>query len=536
MTLVVVAADDDAGLPRPPRPCDALGGHHPARIVLLRPEPDQVAAGVDARAALYAIRATTATRSPSRRSRWIVGGQAARHLDSIIEPFTLSDLPVVVWYPGDAPRRRPTRCCRSPTPSLVDSRDDRPTRAGSRPLLELARRRTVVDLSWVRLRPWRELLAGLFDARAYRPFVAGGRVRSRCAASPAPGSCSAAGWCPGCGLRPRPRSACVDARHVADPACTAGRGGERRPRSRSAGATVRAGSSGPGRSPRRTRAEARSHRTTPLPIALADDPARLRRSAGRARPTCSRDRGLGAGPGPPAQPRASAPVSVLAVNGELLVVDDLPGAFAGRGHRRPSSAARTTCSAWPCPAATRPGPATSGWPPTSAERDRLAGPSTSTGATSGACRRTTPTPTSSWSARPCWSGSGPPTPSTRCAARRARTPTSCGSARSASSTSSTSAWVPTATPPSLFPDSPALDADPGQLVTLNEDPSGRNPHCPDDAHLSPGSPGPGWSSSPWRAKPSGPCLQALVDGADLPAARVTADRVIWLVDRAAAPR
>ena len=29
---------------------------------------------------------------------------------------------------------------------------------------------------------------------------------------------------------------------------------------------------------------------------------------------------------------------------------------------------------------------------------------------------------------------------------------------------------------SLFPDSPALDADPGQLVALNEDPSGRNPH------------------------------------------------------------
>ena len=29
---------------------------------------------------------------------------------------------------------------------------------------------------------------------------------------------------------------------------------------------------------------------------------------------------------------------------------------------------------------------------------------------------------------------------------------------------------------SLFPNSPALDADPGRLVTLNEDPTGRNPH------------------------------------------------------------
>nr|MDQ2754922.1 6-phosphogluconolactonase [Actinomycetota bacterium] len=31
-------------------------------------------------------------------------------------------------------------------------------------------------------------------------------------------------------------------------------------------------------------------------------------------------------------------------------------------------------------------------------------------------------------------------------------------------------------------------------------------------------------------------LQAVVDGADLPAGRVTGDRVVWLVDRAAAPR
>jgi 6-phosphogluconolactonase/glucosamine-6-phosphate isomerase/deaminase len=31
-------------------------------------------------------------------------------------------------------------------------------------------------------------------------------------------------------------------------------------------------------------------------------------------------------------------------------------------------------------------------------------------------------------------------------------------------------------------------------------------------------------------------LQAVVDGADLPAARVSAERVVWLVDREAAPR
>jgi 6-phosphogluconolactonase len=87
---------------------------------------------------------------------------------------------------------------------------------------------------------------------------------------------------------------------------------------------------------------------------------------------------------------------------------------------------------------------------------------------------------------------------------------------------------------SLFPNSPALQADPGQLVTLNEDPSGRNPYprmTLTYAGLA-------------RARliivtVAGPekreAMQAVVDGADLPAARVKAERILWLVDREAAP-
>jgi 6-phosphogluconolactonase len=88
---------------------------------------------------------------------------------------------------------------------------------------------------------------------------------------------------------------------------------------------------------------------------------------------------------------------------------------------------------------------------------------------------------------------------------------------------------------SIFPDSPALYADPGQLVAFNEDPSGRNPHPRLTLTLS------GIARSrlviftvAGEAKRA--TLMSLLDGADLPAARVTADRVIWLVDRDAAPR
>ena len=86
---------------------------------------------------------------------------------------------------------------------------------------------------------------------------------------------------------------------------------------------------------------------------------------------------------------------------------------------------------------------------------------------------------------------------------------------------------------SLFPNSTALDADPGQLVALNEDPSGRNPHPRMTLTLS------GIARSRLVIfTVAGPgkreALRGVMDGADLPASRVTADRVIWLVDREAA--
>jgi glucose-6-phosphate dehydrogenase assembly protein OpcA len=166
MTLVAVMPSDEQAYAAT-RALRALGRHHPARIVLLRPDPDQVAT-LDGRAALFAVEAD-GHQVHFEEVTLVVGGQAANHLDSVAEAFTLSDLPVPVWYVGDIPD--PTDQLLSVATSVVvDSRDA----AGSgrlRALLELARRRTVVDLSWIRLQPWRELLAGLFDPPERRPWL-----------------------------------------------------------------------------------------------------------------------------------------------------------------------------------------------------------------------------------------------------------------------------------------------------------------------------------------------------------------------------
>ena len=88
---------------------------------------------------------------------------------------------------------------------------------------------------------------------------------------------------------------------------------------------------------------------------------------------------------------------------------------------------------------------------------------------------------------------------------------------------------------SLFPGSRALDADPGQLVAFNEDPNGRHQHPRMTLTF----------SGIARARlviftVSGEgkreALEAIVSGRDLPASRVRAGRVLWLVDPAAAPR
>lgn len=87
---------------------------------------------------------------------------------------------------------------------------------------------------------------------------------------------------------------------------------------------------------------------------------------------------------------------------------------------------------------------------------------------------------------------------------------------------------------SLFPHSAALEADPGQLVARNVDPTGRNKHPRLTLTFS------GISRSRLvvftvAGAEKRDALKAVMDGADLPAGRVTADRVIWLVDHEAMP-
>ena len=87
---------------------------------------------------------------------------------------------------------------------------------------------------------------------------------------------------------------------------------------------------------------------------------------------------------------------------------------------------------------------------------------------------------------------------------------------------------------SLFPGSDALGADPGQLVARNTDKTGLNAH-PRLTLTYTGIARSRLVVFTVAGQSKRQALRSVMAGADLPAARVTADRVIWLVDRDALP-
>jgi hypothetical protein len=157
----------------------SLGAHHPCRAVLLRPDPDATPA-IDASACLWRAEPSSGAGHPVffEELSIRVGGQAASHLASIVGPFVLADLPVVIWFPASLPRPADP-LLKLASALLVDTRaaaDQGDLGHAYRVLLDLASTRPVVDLSWVRLQPWRELLAGLFEPEHNRWFLEGVRL------------------------------------------------------------------------------------------------------------------------------------------------------------------------------------------------------------------------------------------------------------------------------------------------------------------------------------------------------------------------
>ena len=147
-----------------------LGARHPSRtLVLVVADDDSGSSRLDASVAVCAI---DRGGRPVAVEEMVLEcrGPARYHLDSLVLPFTVPDLPVAVWLPTNLPSRGDP-LLEAADRVVVDTRV-----VGYKPdalsrLHSLTHRVAVTDLSWSRLRPWRNLLAGLFEGHVYRPFL-----------------------------------------------------------------------------------------------------------------------------------------------------------------------------------------------------------------------------------------------------------------------------------------------------------------------------------------------------------------------------
>ncbi len=97
-----------------------------------------------------------------------LGPQHLRHLETIVDPLVVTDVPTVVWSPHDHPGALEALLGLAQV-VLVDSVDEpEPVDAVTR-IRGLMERSYVVDLAWLRTTPWRERVAATFDPAKLRP-------------------------------------------------------------------------------------------------------------------------------------------------------------------------------------------------------------------------------------------------------------------------------------------------------------------------------------------------------------------------------
>ena len=96
-----------------------------------------------------------------------MGPKHLRHLETIIDPLVVTDVPTVVWSPHDHPDALDTLLGLSQV-VLVDSVDEPDLSDAILRVRSLMERSYVVDLSWLRTTPWRERVAATFDPAPLR--------------------------------------------------------------------------------------------------------------------------------------------------------------------------------------------------------------------------------------------------------------------------------------------------------------------------------------------------------------------------------
>jgi glucose-6-phosphate dehydrogenase assembly protein OpcA len=147
-----------------------LAGRYPSRALVVLAEPQAPESRLDAHVAAHCQWSPGGTQQVcSEQVVLRARGAVVDHLASVITPLLISDLKAVVWWHGmpDLEAALFRQLLDIADRFLVDSQDFATPADGLRGLLEATGQTrqacSLVDLAWIRLTPWREVVAACFE-------------------------------------------------------------------------------------------------------------------------------------------------------------------------------------------------------------------------------------------------------------------------------------------------------------------------------------------------------------------------------------
>jgi glucose-6-phosphate dehydrogenase assembly protein OpcA len=163
---LIIAPDSEQVLEESLKAANDASQEHPSRII--------VTMRGDAYADKARLDAQLRTAGDTGAGEVVIlrlSGPLAGHASSVVTPFLLPDIPVVVWWPGNAPERP----AQDPLGALAIRRITDATN-GSDPLAAIRSRLAGytpgdTDLAWARITYWRALLTSAVDQPPHEPIA-----------------------------------------------------------------------------------------------------------------------------------------------------------------------------------------------------------------------------------------------------------------------------------------------------------------------------------------------------------------------------
>jgi glucose-6-phosphate dehydrogenase assembly protein OpcA len=176
MNLVVIAKRPEIG-ERSAATIQHLTGKHPSRTMIVSAVDPDGPSWLDAQIQAHCV--LPRADAPEICAEMIylsAGGESGRHLDAIVAPLLIHDLPVTIWWPGEPPfgTDAANDLLGMADRLVVDGStwsDDGLGRL--RQLAELLDRTglSIRDFALVRQSRWREAIASIFDLQEFMPFL-----------------------------------------------------------------------------------------------------------------------------------------------------------------------------------------------------------------------------------------------------------------------------------------------------------------------------------------------------------------------------